>query len=113
MEDREQILRQDGFLIGIATLGLVNGMEFSPWYEPAFVLMRPLLASFYITSPLLALYFSSLILAVCSVLLAGVPAALFERATGRTQSDAASLSIWLGCVALLALPALGRMIGLR
>lgn len=111
MEDREALLRQDGFLLGIATLGLVNGMQFSPWYEGAFILLRPLLTSFYITSPLITLYFSSLVLAVGSTLLAGVPAALYERATGRTQSDARSMTIWLGCAFLIALPALGRMIG--
>ena len=41
MDDREQALRQDGYLLGIATLGLVNGMHFSPLYDGAFVLLRP------------------------------------------------------------------------
>ena len=111
-DDRERILRQDGFLIGIATLGLVNGMQFSPYFEPAFVLMRPLLASFYISSPVLQFYFASLVVAVSAVLISGVPAALFERAPGPAESDGTSLAIWLGCLALVSLPPLARMIGL-
>lgn len=111
-EDRERALRQDGYLLGIATLGLVNGMHVSPWFETAFVLLRPLLGSFYITSPLLQFYFVSLLLAVGAVLLAGVPAALYERAKGETQSTPASLAIWMGTTAVVSLPAFLRMLGI-
>jgi hypothetical protein len=113
MENREDILRQDGYLIGVGLLGLVNGMEFSPWFEPGFVLLRPLLTSFYLSSPLLTLYFTSLFLAVSSVIVSGVPAAIFERMTGRTQSDGVSMSIWLVAMFLLTVPSLLRMIGAR
>jgi len=111
MDERETALRQDGYLLGIATLGLVNGMHFSPLYDGAFVLLRPILATLFITSPVVQFYLSSLLLAVGSVLLAGIPAAIFERATGRKESDATSLAIWLGCVGLLALSAFGRLFG--
>jgi hypothetical protein len=111
MDERETALRQDGFLLGIATLGLVNGMHFSPLYDGAFVLLRPILATLFITSPVVQFYLSSLLLAVGSVLLAGIPAAIFERMTGRTTSDAASLTIWLAGTGLLALPAFGRLLG--
>lgn len=113
MEDREHLLKQDGYLLGIATLGLVNGMHFSPWFEPAFVLVRPLLASFFLTSPVLQFYFTSLILAVGSVLLAGIPAAIFERTSGRETSDSRSLAVWLLALVVITLPALARMIGVR
>jgi hypothetical protein len=111
MDERETALRQDGFLLGIATLGLVNGMHFSPLYDGAFVLLRPILATLFITSPVVQFYLSSLLLAVGSVLLAGIPAALFERLTGRKESDPTSLTIWLGGTALLALPAFLRLLG--
>jgi hypothetical protein len=113
MEDREHLLKQDGYLIGIATLGLVNGMHVSPWFEPAFVLLRPLLASFYVTSPVLQFYFASLILAVSAVLIAGVPAAIYERISGRTASDGRSLAVWLIALFLISLPALAGVIGIR
>lgn len=111
MEHREQLLRQDGYFLGIATLSLVNGMDFSPYFEPGMVLMRPLLFSFSISSPLLVFYFTSLLLALSTVVIAGVPAALFERWTGRNASDGTSLLIWMGCTAALALPSFMRLLG--
>jgi len=111
MDDREQALQQDGYLLGIATLGLVNGMHFSPLFDGAFVLLRPILATLFITSPVVQFYLSSLLLAVGSVLLAGIPAALYERAKGQTVSTPASLGIWLAGLALLALPSFGRLLG--
>ncbi len=111
MDDREQALQQDGYLLGIATLGLVNGMHFSPLYDGAFVLLRPILATLFITSPVVQFYLSSLLLAVGSVLLAGIPAALYERAKGQTGSSPASLGIWLAGLALLSLPSFGRLLG--
>lgn len=110
MDHREHLLRQDGFFIGIATLSLLNGMDFSPYFEPGFVLVKPLLFSFSISSPVLIFYFTSLLLALSTVVIAGVPAALFERLTGRRMSDGASMAIWLGCTGLLALPAILRLL---
>lgn len=112
MEHREALLRQDGYFIGIATLSLLNGMDFSPYFEPAIVLVKPLLFSFSISSPILIFYFASLFLALATVVLAGVPAALFERVTGRTSSDGISLLIWLGCTGILALPSAMKMLGI-
>lgn len=110
MERREHLLRQDGFLLGIATLSLANGMDFSAYFEAGFVLIKPLLFSFSISSPVLIFYFTSLLLALATVVIAGVPAALFERMTGRRQSDAASMTIWLATTGLLALPSLMKLL---
>jgi hypothetical protein len=106
MDDRESLLRQDGLLIGIAGLALLSGMHFSPYFDPAFLLVRFFGPSFFITSPLLLYYFTSLLLATTALMLGGIPAAIFERMTGRTESDAVSLCVWLGCVGVIALPAL-------
>ncbi len=111
MEHREQLLRQDGYFLGIATLSLLNGMDFSPYFEPGFVLIKPLLFSFSISSPVLIFYFTSLMLALSTVVIAGVPAALFERISGRTTSDGTSLLIWMACTGFLALPSMLRLLG--
>lgn len=105
MEDRTAIMQQDVLLVAIAGLSLLAGMHFSPYFEPAHILFRPFLASFFITSPLLSLYFTSLMLSVGAALIGGLPAAAFERVTGRDRSDVVSLLIWLGGVALIAIPA--------
>jgi hypothetical protein len=106
MDDRETILRQDGLYIGIAGLALLSGMHFSPYFDPAFLLIRFFAPAFFVSSPLLLFYFTSLILSTTALILGGIPAALFERMTGRTQSDAASLCIWMASVGLIALPAI-------
>jgi len=33
MERREALLKQDGYIIGIASLSLLNGMHFSPYFS--------------------------------------------------------------------------------
>lgn len=113
MDDRERLLKQDGYLIGIATASLVCGMHFSPWFDLFAGPIAAIMTGFFITSPLLLFYFASLVVSVGAVMIAGVPVAIFERSTGRTQSDGTSLAIWLGCTLLLALPALGALVGTK
>ena len=80
-DDRETLIRQDGLLIGIAGASLLSGMHFSPLFDPAFVLVKFLIApAFFISSPLLLFYFTSLLVSVSCLIVAGVPAALYERA---------------------------------
>lgn len=108
-EERVSILRRDGLLIGIALMSLVAGMHFSPYFDFAFFLVSVLVApAFFISSQLLLLYFTSLLISVSVLVIAGVPAALFERFTGRKESDVTSMSIWFAGCTLLALPALFR-----
>lgn len=107
MEDRERLLRQDTLLACILGVSVLNGMHFSPWFDPAFLLARPFFQiTFWISSPIIVFYFTSLALSTLTVMLAGVPAAMFERVTGREKSDATSLGIWLAAAVLLSIPAL-------
>lgn len=111
MDNREALLRQDGYFLGIATLSLINGMNSSPYFEPAAILLRPILFGFSITSTVIIFYLTSLIISVSSVIVAGVPVAIFERATGRTTSDNTSMALWLGCIGLLTLPSFLGLLG--
>jgi hypothetical protein len=113
MDRREEVLRQDGYFIGIATFSLIAGMHFSPYFNTVATMFRPILFGFYITSPVIIFYLTSLLLSVGTVIVAGIPAAMFERATGRTQSDGTSLLIWLIATGVLAFPAFSRLIGVN
>ena len=105
-DDRETLIRQDGLLIGIAGASLLSGMHFSPLFDPAFVLVKFLIApAFFISSPLLLFYFTSLLVSVSCLIVAGVPAALYERVLGRRTSSVVSLLIWLAVAALMTYPA--------
>lgn len=103
---REALMQRDGILVGIAGFSLVNGMHVSPWFDPVYILLRPFTPTLIVSSPILTFYFTSLFLAVMSVAIAGIPAAIFERSTGRTESDTTSLLVWLAGVLILAIPAL-------
>lgn len=111
-DDRETILRQDGLLIGIALFSVVCGMQFSPYVDWAFIPVTIILGPAFLgTSPLLVFYFTSILVSATALVIGGIPAALFERLTGRERSDATSLAIWLAGVAIVALPALARIAG--
>jgi hypothetical protein len=100
LDQRETLLKKDGMLIGIAGLSLLNGMHFSPLFDPAFLLFRVFAPGFLVNSPLLMFYFTSLLLSASVLVISGIPAALFERFTGRKESDTVSLAIWLGTLAV-------------
>jgi hypothetical protein len=107
MDVRERALKQDVLLVGIIGLAVLNGMHFSPWLNVAFLLTKPFFqVTFLISSPLLIFYFTSLALSTLTIMLAGIPAAIFERVTGRKETDPTSLYIWLGATIILTIPAL-------
>ena len=101
LDQREALLRRDGMLIGIAGLSLLSGMHFSPLFDPAFLVFRVFAPGFFVSSPLLMFYFTSLLLSASVLVITGIPAALFERFTGRRESDSVSLGIWLGTLAVV------------
>lgn len=109
--ERLGLMQRDGLLVGIAGLSLANGMHFSPFFDPAFLLMRMFAPAFFVTSPVLIFYVTALFLSLATLIAAGIPAALFERVTGRATSDTTSLLVWLACLIPLSLPALLRLAG--
>ena len=57
-------------------------------------------------------YLTSVAISLMTLLLAGIPAALYERVRGLQQSTPGSLAIWLLATALLTLPAILRALAL-
>jgi len=57
----------------------------------------------------LTLMFSSLMVSTATIVLAGIPAAIYERFVGaKDDSTVISLWIWLAGTAILTLPAIGN-----
>jgi hypothetical protein len=54
------------------------------------------------------LMLTSLVVSTGTLLLAGVPAAIYERLAGKVQSSNVSMAIWLAGAVLLTLPGLMR-----
>ncbi|MGD9667821.1 MAG: hypothetical protein AB7U75_02065 [Hyphomicrobiaceae bacterium] len=105
-QERQSMLQRDVTLVATAGLSLLNGMHFSPWFDPIAILLRPFIAGTFLGTPLVSLYLTSIFISVMTLLLAGVPAALYERLKGFGESSQTSLYIWLAATLLLSTPAL-------
>ena len=93
------------FLIAILGFGIVNGI-FSPFRLIAQVIVTIMAPGFFVDSPSVVLLLSSLLTATATIMLGGMPAALYERFAGQKESTKTSLWVWLAAVALLSLPAI-------
>ena len=98
------------YFIGIAFFGMINGIFNQLWLIFALLYVQPLAGPLLFDSLSLTLMFASLMVSTATVILGGIPAAIYERITGASESSDASLWIWLAGCAILALPAAGNFI---
>jgi hypothetical protein len=92
-----------GLFVGAVAVALYNGL-FSPFTFIVMSLAPAWLPGFVPLNAATAIYGASLIVSTTTLLLAGVPAALYER-WRKTGSTATSCLIWLIGAMLLTLPA--------
>jgi hypothetical protein len=104
-------MSRNAFYIGIAFFGMINGL-----FNQLLVLFA-LIYSSYLMGPVffgsggLTRMFASLMVSTATIILGGIPAALYERyVRAEGDSTAASLWIWLAATAILALPAAGNFL---
>jgi hypothetical protein len=103
-------MNRNYYYIGIAFFGMINGI-FNPFYLLAFAYSYQLMAAPLFGSVPLIAFFASLMLSTATLILAGIPAALYERYIGaKDDSTDTSLWIWLMGTALLAIPAAGTFL---
>jgi hypothetical protein len=94
------------FVLGVATLnGLFSPalrivVLFSPVWYPGFL---PGTAS-------LLFLMSSLLVATFTLMIAGIPAAIYERLSDTRESNFVSMGIWLLGVLILTAPAIGNVL---
>lgn len=93
--------------IFVAVLGitLLNGFV-SPVIPLVFIMSPIWLPEFVPPTRIVLLYGTSLIVSVATLVVSSVPAGVFERLTGREESDQTSMLVWLGAAILLTLPGL-------
>ena len=97
------------YYIGIAFFGTINGLFNQDWVLIALIPMNILAPALLFGSVPLTLMFSSLMVSTATVILGGIPAAIYEHFVGaKHASTEASLWIWLAGTGLLALPAMGN-----
>ncbi|MBI3436146.1 MAG: hypothetical protein HY056_13900 [Proteobacteria bacterium] len=99
------------YFIGIAFFGMINGLFNHTWLLLAIIHMQVLAPALLFGSTGLTLLLSSLMVSTATVIIGGVPAALYERFAGlREDSSTVSLWIWLAGCALLTAPAIGNFL---
>jgi hypothetical protein len=107
-------------LVGVAAIAVFNGTLFSPifdsisYYVSTFArdsyfdgLARGSL--FYSPQLNLDLNLAAVFISLMTLLIAGIPAAVYERVRGLKASTPVSLGIWLVSAVLLSLPTILRM----
>ncbi len=98
------------YYIGIAFFGMINGI-FNPYFFFAFQISLYLMAAPLFGSTAAIAYFTSLMISTATIILGGIPAAIYERLIGaKDDSTVTSLWIWLACTAVLALPSIGNFL---
>ena len=96
-------------LVAVIGLAILNGM-FSPALIPVFAL-HGLWYPFFLPAILPAVFLAcSLIISTFTLMLGGVPAALYERISDDGKSSSVSGLIWLAAVAVLTLPAMPNIL---
>lgn len=90
--------------VGIAMISLFNGM-FSPLLPVVLGIAPFWMPEWLEGSFSVVLYLAVLILSFTTMLVSGIPAAVFERATGSRESTQTSMYVWLGVAGLLSVPA--------
>ena len=105
------ILLTAGVVLISLVLGLCisNGI-FSPYLNLAIPVAAVLLPEIFPRTINWVLFWSSVLLSTTTLLVSGVPAALYERLVERDPNAAASTWIWLAGAATLCLPAVLRML---
>jgi hypothetical protein len=99
------------YYIGIAFFGMINGIFNQLFLLFALIHVQVLAPALLFGSVPLTLLFTSLMVSTATIILAGIPAALYERFVGaEDDSTEASLWIWLAGTAILTLPAIGNFL---
>ena len=102
-------MERNFYFIGIAFFGMINGIFNQTALLFALIHVQVLAPALLFGSTGLTLMFSSLMVSTATIILAGIPAALYERYVGaKDDSTPVSLWIWLAGTAILTLPAIGN-----
>ena len=104
-------MNRTAYYVAIAFFGMINGLFNQTWLLFALLHVQILAPALLFGSVPLTLMFSSLMVSTATIILAGIPAAIYERVVGaKDDSTEASLWIWLAGTALLTLPAIGNFL---
>lgn len=99
------MIGRDHLLFLVVGLCVLNGL-FSPYLAIAWQITPALMPEVFPKTAEWVLFFSSLVVSTATLLLSGIPAALFERFFETDERSTASMWIWLSTTTLMSLTAL-------
>jgi hypothetical protein len=95
------------YYIGIAFFGMINGLFNQLFLVFALLHVQILAPALLFGSVPLTLMFSSLMVSTATIILGGIPAAIYEHFAGaKDDSTVTSLWIWLAGTGILTIPAI-------
>jgi hypothetical protein len=104
-------MERNFYYIGIAFFGMVNGLFNQDALIFTLIHMQILAPFLLFGNVSLTLMFSSLMVSTATIILAGIPAAIYERVAGaKDDSTEVSLWVWLAGTGILTLPAMGNFL---
>jgi hypothetical protein len=102
-------MERNWYYIGIAFFGMINGLFNQFWLLFALIPMKLLAPVVFFGSMSLTLMFASLMVSTATIIVGGIPSALYERYVGANDdSTEVSLWIWLAGTGILTIPAVGN-----
>ncbi len=102
------------YFIAIAFFAMINGLFNQAWLLLAVIHVQILSPALLFGHVSLTLMFSSLMVSTATLILGGIPAAIYERFTGaKDDSSRASLWIWLAGTGFLTIPAIGNFFRIK
>jgi hypothetical protein len=97
------------YYVAIAFFGMINGLFNQALVPFAYLFAKVLAPALLFGSESLTLMFASLMASTATIIVGGVPAAIYERYVGaKDDSTEISLWIWLAGTGILTLPAVGN-----
>jgi hypothetical protein len=98
-------------LAATLAVAMVNGCDASPLFDAASFYLYSFAKGMPLVHADVYYYLTSLMVSLLTLLVAGIPAALYERWRGLPQSTPGSLAVWLLSALLLTVPTLLRLFG--
>jgi len=102
-------MERNWYYIGIAFFGMINGLFNQTWLLFALIPMNLIAPALFFGSVSLTLMFASLMVSTATIIVGGIPAALYERYVGaKEDSTGTSMWMWLAGTGILTIPAIGN-----
>jgi hypothetical protein len=104
------VLDRRGLLNLVVSVCVVNGI-FSPYLVIALQIAPILMPEMFPRTVGWSLFFSSIIVSTATLIVSGIPAALYERLLESDEESPASMWIWFAAAIVMTLPALQSISG--